>query len=290
MDRFCTIADLEGGFPRPLLRHASVVARIDSFLEDLNVEKARPIPIQFTLNDYRESTTFHPSTIGSLSGKSLCGRYPMGCGRKMFYEYTGAESRDHIEPRVRRIFDLGSSIHAQLQAYLDCIAELSEGTETFVPEARISPNKIAIADEFDVSGSCDGIYTIAIPDLAMRFGLEFKSINDAGYQKTASAHPEHVMQGTVYQKCLDLPFMVFVYYNKNDCSMSEFVQVFDEHRWNAITEKLSLVRELAMRDQLPDREDGWHCSMCKYKIACKPPKKTRVAASNLFKKSRRADG
>lgn len=283
-----SIEDVERGFPKELLRYASVVARIDSFLEDLNSEPATPMEVAFKLNDHRKGKIFHPSSIGSQTGKSLCGKYPMGCARFMYYDYVGEKSEGAIEPRVRRIFDTGSSVHAQLQSYLEEIARRSGGTEEFVKEAFFSPDSNEWADRYDIAGSTDGIYIINEPD-QVRFGLEIKTINDAGYQKTSSPHPEHLMQGTVYQRCLDLPIMVFLYYNKNDSSLAEFVHVYDERRWEAIVKKLAFVRDCAFRQaDPPDREDGWHCMSCKYKGACKPPKRSRASAgASMFTTSRR---
>lgn len=274
-EKLTLISDIGQVDLRSTLRHISLVARIDAFLEDMNVD-SRKIEIPVTINEHRQHKCFHPSSLGSNSGKSLCGKFPLGCTRMLYYDYTGGESEGSIEPRLRRIFDTGTVIHGQLQAYLSVIAALAGGYEHFSPEAGISPKSSEIADAYDIYGHTDGIYSITDPDRDLRFGVEIKSINDAGYQKTSSPHPEHIMQGTIYQKCLDLPVMVFLYYNKNDSSIAEFVQVFDNARWDAISRKIDFVRDAALKEEEPDREDGYHCSTCKYKAICKPPKKSRA--------------
>ena len=71
--------------------------------------------------------------------------------------------------------------------------------------------------------------------------------------------------------------MVFLYYNKNDSSVAEFVHVFDERRWDAIVKKLDMVRDHAFREVPPDQEAGWHCSNCKYKGICKPPRRGKAS-------------
>jgi hypothetical protein len=262
-----------------LLGHASLITRIDSFLEDLNVDPLARIPVTFDIGGDRRTGIFHASTVGSSSGKSLDGKYVIGCSRQLYYDYTSAPAEGSWEPRMRRLLDTGSAIHAQIQAYIGIIASRSEGTETFVPEADIDPDENPVAQQMDLSGHADGIYqVISTPD-RVRFGVEIKTINDAGYGKTTSPHQEHLTQGTIYQKCLDLPLMVFLYYNKNDSSIAEFIQVFDERRWKAIEDKLNMVRDLALLDTLPEREDGWHCSNCKYKAVCNPPRRGRGANS-----------
>jgi hypothetical protein len=235
----------------------------------------RNLPVEFDLGQNRGTNLLHASTIGSITGKSLCGRYTIGCGRLLYYDLVGAESEGAWEPRMRSLLDTGSAVHAQLQAYLREVSSRSNGTEMFEPEAVIDPRNNPIADTMDISGHTDGMYTIQIPDLSFRFGIELKTINDAGYHKTSNPHPEHITQGTIYQKCLDLPVMLFVYYNKNDSRMVEYPQVFDEALWNAIVEKLDCVRSSAFSGTPPERENGWHCTNCKYRKVCQPPKRSK---------------
>lgn len=278
MHELLTIKDLEKLTPsivKKLLPQASVVSRIHSFLEDLNVEPIKHLVATFDLGQDRRKNVFHSSTVGGASGKSLDGQYSMGCGRLLYYDLVGEESEGAWEPRMRALLDTGSAVHAQLQAYLQEVAKRSGGTETFEPEAGIDPDNNEVADFLDISGHTDGIYTVTVPGLTIRFGIEIKTINDAGYKKTSGPHPEHITQGTIYQKCLDLPVMVFVYYNKNDSSMAEYAQVFDKRLWEAVVKKLEYVREHAYKLEPPERENGWHCSNCKYRKVCTPPRRTR---------------
>lgn len=277
MAELTSIKHLSGKYPKRLLGMASVITRIDSFLEDLNVEPIKSLPVKFDLGCGRRTGIFHASTVGSSSGKSLCGKYSMGCGRQMYYDYTCAPSEQAWDPRMRKLLDTGSAIHAQLQGYLEVIAANSDGSEEFIPEADIDPEKNPVAQQMDLSGHADGEYSVIAGVDKIRFGLEIKTINEAGYQKTKSPHPEHLMQGTIYQKCLDLPLIVFLYYNKNDSSVAEFVHVFEEQRWEAIVKKINMVREHALREVPPEQETGWHCSNCKYKTICKPPRRGRGA-------------
>jgi CRISPR/Cas system-associated exonuclease Cas4 (RecB family) len=262
-----------------ILREVTLLSRIESLLEDMNIDEVtikEAIDLS-TMN--RRTGVFHASTIGSQSGTSLDGKYPMGCGREMYYGITNADKEGNWEPRMRRILDTGSAIHAQLQGYLNAVAARTEG-ESFIPEADIDPDKNKIANLLDISGHTDGIYEILAKAFRIRIGVEIKSINDAGYKKTSGPHPEHLMQGTVYQKCLDLPVMVFIYYNKNDSSILEFPHVYDPRRWNAIEKKLNHIRDLAMKGELPERETGFQCGRCGYKAVCKPPRRIRGAALN----------
>lgn len=271
-------------YPKRLLKLVGVTGRIESFLEDMNVDPVA-LKTSFDMGSLgRRTEIFHASTVGSQGGRSLCGKYPMGCGRELYYGLIGAESEGAWDPRVRRILDTGTAVHAQLQCYLDEISRKSGDEFEFSPEVDINPDSNPIADRMDISGHTDGECAVRAGNDEVRFLLEIKTINDAGYSKISSPHSEHLMQGTIYQKCLDAPLIVFLYYNKNDSSMAEFIQPFDELRWKAIEDKLNMVRRHAMDEDPPDREVSFQCSRCKYKLVCKPPKRQRARNTRVFRK------
>lgn len=286
MARLVEIADLES-FPKHLLSLCSVVDRIECFLEDMNIDPAA-LEAEFSLGSLgRRTHIFHASSIGNQSGKSLCGKYPMGCGRELYYSLVGEESKGAWDPRVRRILDTGTAVHAQLQAYLTEIAERSDGAFEFHPEVDINPDNNEVADRYDISGHTDGDCRAREKDDIVRFLLEIKTINDAGYQKTTGPHPEHKVQGTIYQACNDVPVIVFLYYNKNDSSLAEYVHLFDADIWEAITTKLDYVRAEAVAGEKPGQEVGFQCRRCSYKTVCKPPNKraqVSKAAARMFRK------
>lgn len=288
MAKLTKIKHLKGA-PKRLVKLATVAALIESLLEDMNTEKIS-MTTDFQLGDLKRRTgVFHASTVGSISGKSRCGKYSIGCARQLYYGFTEAESEGAWDPRIRRILDTGTAVHAQLQAYLTTVAERSDGAYQFTPEVDINPDINEVADQMDISGHTDGDNIVIEGEDEVRFLLEIKTINDAGYKKTSGPHPEHAIQGTIYQRCLDVPIIVFLYYNKNDSSIAEFVQLYDERRWKAIVDKLDHVREYAMNEELPAQEHGWHCNSCKYKGVCKPPRRSRAAqtkATSAFRTRR----
>jgi len=284
--KLISIADLDD-FPKRLLKLCSVQDRIESFLEDINTDPAL-LRAELEMGSLgRRTNIFHASSIGNQSGKSLCDKYPMGCGRELYYSLIGAESEGAWEPRVRRILDTGTAIHGQVQAYLEEIARRSDGEFEYTPEVDCAPDTNEVADMMDISGHTDGDCRVILSKDEVRFLLEIKSINDAGYAKTSGPHPEHKVQGTIYQKCMDVPVIVFLYYNKNDSSLAEFVHVFDHRIWEAIETKLNYVRDHAIAGTLPDQEPSFQCQRCKYKKVCDPPtkrKRASKAAARLFRK------
>lgn len=211
----------------------------------------------------------------------------MGCGRELFYSFTNEEPLSVWEPRGRRILDTGSAIHLQLQTYLLSAAERSGGMEKFTMEVDVNPDSNEIADQYDISGHTDGIYEIHDGVDDIRVGVEIKTINDGGYKELNKPHREHATQATIYQKCLDLPVMVFLYYNKNDSSIAEYHHLFNPDIWAAVEEKVNYVRECSLTGKPPRQEVSRSCLYCSFKHLCKPPRsapKTSISRARAFRK------
>lgn len=259
---------------RKALGNVQVISRIESYLEDLNLEQHS-----------KRLGVFSASDIGTKGGHSLCGKYPMGCARMLYYRYCGEEPHSRIDPRLRRIFDTGSKIHEQLQGYLHKIALASDGAEVFVDEAGFNEENSRVAAEYEIESTTDGIYEVTVSKpLDLRFGIEIKSMKAEIFQDLSGPLIDNVVQSTIYMACLDLPVMVILYYNKNDSSMAEFVEVFDDEIWNAVVDKINYVRMHAVNGEPPPREDGYHCKTCRYAHICNPPKeKKRVQIKKRFR-------
>ena len=254
------LRDADARDVKNVLSYVQIIPKIEAYLEDLNLEK----------ND-RALGVFSASDLGNKTGRSLCGNYSIGCARLLYYRYIEQEPRDKIPPRLRRIFDTGHKVHEQLQNYLHIIAARLDA-ETFVDEAVCNMANSEVADYYDIDSTTDGVWTITAPNLDLRYGLEIKSMKDELFKKLNGAETYHIVQCHVYMACLDLPFMVVLYYNKNDSSMAEFVIEFDDKLWEAITNKINYVRRCAVDEEEPEREIGFHCRTCRYSYVCKPPK------------------
>lgn len=254
------LRDADAKEVKEALGYVQILPKIEAYLEDINLE-----------DNGRALGVFSASDIGNKSGRSLCGDYLMGCGRMLYYRYIGLEPRDKIPPRLRRIFDTGHHVHAQLQGYLSILSSRLD-CETFVDEAPCNMKNSKVADQYEIESTTDGIWTLSAPEHELRFGLEIKSMKDELFKKLNGAESYHIMQCMVYMACLDLPFMVVLYYNKNDSSLAEYVLHFDDKMWKAVTDKINHVRECAVDEEEPEREIGFHCRTCRYSYVCNPPK------------------
>lgn len=276
--KLLTISDLDDPRAKEAFKEITVISRIDSLLEDMNLD---PFSMKGEIeigDKARRTGVFSASDIGLDNGHSLCGKYVMGCGRYLFYAYTSQQSAKTWEPRLRRILDTGTAIHSQLDLYLHECARRESAK--FQAEVDGNPDDNPHA----ISMHMDGLWEGAVPGIRYRFGMEFKSINDAGYKVTKGIHDNHITQVTVYQALKDLPVVLVVYYNKNDSHMSEHLQVFDKKRWSAIIKKLDMIRMHDLMGTMPPQEPSYKCNMCKYNKICKPPKKNSlIETRNLFR-------
>jgi CRISPR/Cas system-associated exonuclease Cas4 (RecB family) len=250
---------------RRALDQVHVIPRLDSYLEDMNLE---PYP--------KRMGVFSASDIGSQGGKSLCGKFVMGCARVLYYRYCGVEPRQMIKPRIRRIFGTGTAIHEQIQGYLEKIAEDSEGTEIFELEKTVNETNSKVAKKYEITSTTDGVWSlIRNKKLGFRFVLEIKSMKGELFQKLNGPKSEVIVQSNIYMACLDVPFCTILYYNKNDSTWVEYPEVFQQEVWDAVVAKINFVREAAVNEEEPPRETGFHCKECRYNFICKPPRAQR---------------
>lgn len=270
IDLMC-IADLNKPGYAAALKEVTMTARIETLLQDMNLD---PFSMKGDLeigDKERRTGVFSASEVGLTNGHSLCGKYAMGCGRYLYYSYTGVKGEKVWEPRIRRIMDTGTAIHAQLQLYMAACAEAEDFA--FQEEVDGDPDQ----NDYELSAHMDGLAEISVPLINVKFGIEIKTINDAGFKSTRSVHDNHITQCTIYQKLFDLPILLVLYYSKNDSRMAEFILTFDADRWNAIEKKLNMIRHCSLTGTLPPQEVSYECNSCKYKTVCKPPRKATAA-------------
>ncbi len=266
-----SLADLKKEGSKKALSEVTLIPRIEALLEDMNSETIS-MKAELEIGDKeRRTQVFSASEVGLKNGRSLCGKYAMGCGRYLYYSYIGEKGSKSWEPRFRRILDTGSAVHVQLQLYiLECAKR--EGFEAQI-EVDGDPEK----NDLSLSAHMDAGIRVATPKVRVRFGVELKSIATDGFKSTTHIQDHHKTQCTIYQVLFDLPVMLVVYYNKNDSHMAEFSHVFEEDRWKAIEEKLEMVRMASIIGEPPPHEVSFECNRCKYKEICKPPRKSSTA-------------
>lgn len=154
---------------------------------------------------------FHPSALGA-------------CQRQIFFDMFGA-TRDAArggkgtgEDLLRRylVFETGTYIHVMIQNLCSRAGLLLKR------EIGIIDPKRKIIGHADAKLRIDGL----------KYILEIKSINAAGFFKLDGPKHEHRAQVHAYMRSLGIYRTIFLYYNKDQNTLKEFVIEFDEAFYN----------------------------------------------------------
>jgi hypothetical protein len=223
---------------------------VDEYLESLN---GRP--------NTRKLGVYHPSAID-------------GCARKLYYCRIGKEPARHVEPKLRRIFDMGHSVHNMINQYLVDMY----GVEDVGIEVKLG------LDVLHIRGEADVVFPPGTALVANGRVIDLKTINDAGFSRlkeptflpNGDVEPKsmrtYVWQGHCYMASLDIPLFTLFYINKNNCEIAEFSFPFNLKTWWQIEEKLLRIEESVESGVPPEREiNKWKCRGCDYFHLCKPP-------------------
>lgn len=235
----------------------------------------------------RDDNDIHPSQINK-------------CIKTLWFSCNGFvdQLEEHIDPRTRMIFDLGHSWHHTVQAYGRWGA-WSE-PQHYRDEVRIDPNALnpdgtpvlPTAHRYWIRGSADAVidrYIIKnvprVGDVAIRLVHEYKTINSGQYEKLTRPKPEHKWQATIYAAVFDIPIVVYLYTNKDNCQLADFPVPFDYSIWQEVTKKIDQVQYYTNAGQMPPWEetsavkDKKECENCGYRKVCAPPQLTQIRRS-----------
>lgn len=224
---------IAGRRPKPVsltvTANVELTSKLDKHLWGLNAAPS-----------HRKTKVIHPSEISTSE-----------CDRQIGYGLLGEEARERVDPKLRRIFDVGHVYHDVIQRSLGWTS-----TE-FKSEVRVRHKDLKI------EGSCDG--TI------LKQGLEIKSMGSNSFRKLTKAKSEHVAQATIYGALLDLESVSYLYVCKDSGEISEFDVPVDRPLWHQIATRAEKILEYTNKGELPEGIDKPSvCRSCKYAWTCKP--------------------
>jgi len=227
----------------------------------------------------RDDSDIHPSAINK-------------CLKFIWLSCSGysAGMEEVIEPRIRMLFDLGTSWHIVMQDFYGKRGAWGD-PKNYHPEVSIDPDAVdangnplqPLAERYWIRGHVDALinnYLIAVPGLgecSVKVVHEYKTINSNGYTKLTRPKPEHKKQATIYSAVLDAPFVVYFYTNKDNSQIIDFPVAFDSSIWNEVTQRIDRVLELVEAKRPPAWEETSHvlnpreCMECPYQRVCDPP-------------------
>lgn len=201
----------------------------------------------------------HPSAMG----------HP--CLKKIYYEMVGAMKVEHVEPKLRLIFDLGHAIHHMFQTY----GKNGAWGPKYEAEVAVSSESHELADELMIEGHADAENFLLITDIPnspydYEVGVvhEYKSMNHDAFVKLTRPKPEHKQQAMIYSAVLDRPVTVFLYLDKNTQDMADFPVAFDPELWSVLKNKAQTLISYYDRREPPKGDVGYHCRDCGFKGIC----------------------
>jgi hypothetical protein len=276
-----------------------------------SVERAvNTVITQEALTNDRDYTYFHASEWEGCHRK-LAYRYYESQGW-----IKAIEADSSINPRTQRIFHNGTFVHDRWKVYLEktgmlrgywlCI--LKDGRrKIYGRDQKLGIFKQDIPDEYvyctyvecsfkDLEntlwgGSIDSIIDttrwdnpkpiLTDDEEAIRqthLVIDYKSMNSHLYEKLTQPKPEHVTQMQIYFHLTGLRAGKFIYENKNDQSVKEYLVVRDDNFIAVKVEEAKRLRYIIENKNskgmrvLPPRpykaKGNKECSVCKYRANC----------------------
>lgn len=211
--------------------NVELTTKLDNYLWSLN-----------TAPSTRKTKVIHPSEISTTE-----------CDRRIGYGLLGESEKEKVDPKLRRIFDMGHVLHDIIQRGIPYV------NPSFQSEVRVRHRDLKI------EGSCDGV----LPE--EKSGLEIKSMGSNGFRKLTRAKPEHIEQATIYGALLDLESVSYLYVCKDSGEISAFDVPVDRKIWHQIATRAERILSHTARGELPPGIDKPSvCRSCKFSWTCKP--------------------
>lgn len=212
------------------------------------------------------------------------------CMRKIVYSTTRTEPDQKIDAKQKRIFDTGDAFHDMVKDWAKASKLLIEYKDPETGKVPIDKWSKKPNSEFPVvvtelgikSGKIDAILLI---DGKLWVG-EFKSIKDERFHELEGAKDDHQMQANTYvhlfEHCWErgdydhiaelegheeIQGVIFLYVNKNDSEIKEYVVEKSDEAFEKIVEKIAKVKEYIEKKKLPPKTQDF-CSYCSWNKKC----------------------
>jgi hypothetical protein len=196
------------------------------------------------------------------------------CKRQVVYSLHQTPKKAKIQIESRKRFKIGHAIHHMLQSDFAKMADAHSDSLSFREEVKVHGTPLAV--QYYIESSCDGVFHIQNEKVDVRIGIEIKSISPNDFASLTGPQQKHIEQAHVYMACLDLPLMWFIYWNKGNQNFTPMTApwliTFNPDIWDGLKDRAMECLAAADAGQLPDREEGFHCSWCGYAWTCEPKK------------------
>lgn len=241
------------------------VAVQDAFLRDLK----RSIELTDEQNTRKPSMSYKPSS--------------MQCMRNMYYQRIGVEpDKGTANSCLIGICESGTDRHERVQ---NAVSRMKEhgidceyiDVEKFVRERNLQD--IAVVGKqgnetklynttYNISFLCDGI----IRYRGHYYILEIKTESVYKWTNRTGVDPSHENQATAYSISLDLPEVIFLYINRDNCDMKAYMFEVTELMRTVLKSTITDCEVCVQNKTVPNKPDDLPrkvCEYCNYKTQCR---------------------
>lgn len=176
---------------------------------------------------------------------------------------------ESIPARIQRVFDNGNDMHLRYQGYLKKIGAL-ELCDSCAGKGCRECRQSGVEVNFEwidlmTRGQADGLFKEGFLGNIDAPVLELKSMKQELFQALGGPKADHLLQAHVYMHAFHKKRCIFIYENKNDQTMKEFVVVWDEEIWKNALSIINKVMSHAKKHELP----AGTCTPDKFSEDCK---------------------
>jgi len=172
----------------------------------------------------------------------------------------------------------GSARHAMHQSNFVRAAQV-DGSFAFTPEVKICRSD-PDASRLALAGSSDGVFKIG----SVRMGLEIKTLSGRDFKSLKDTPRERdMLQASVYQHCLELDGMWFMYESRETFQVRHIPLKISEKYWEEMERRAEAVMGAELLDMMPiGLPSAMSCRMCSYEPICPQPRNEPVPKEKVY--------
>lgn len=257
MNNFDKLVNLPGklsGKERGILDKLDVAETIDSWAVKLGRENLHAQTV-IDWNSHREAFAIHPSSVTNP------------CDYYLYLQAVGESSDRSLPPKMQKIYDSGTALHAQLQYYM--VSAAKNNGFSYTPEIGFSPKDSPTTFNLRVAGHADGI-SKGWPLKNRAVVWEFKTVNKNGLVRLTKPESKYIKQVHLYMMALNAPVTYVVYICKDNSEILPFMVPFDKSVAEPIIERLLRIRKCAYNLEDPEKRIASSCRYCEFGSQCSP--------------------
>lgn len=211
------------------------------------------------------------------------------CLRQASMEFEGIPRLGSVPPNVARAGRVGKILHGFIQKAFARTAKKMPHVFRYRPEVSLTSEMPDVA-RLCLDGSCDAILEYYQPNkdetgiTNRRLGHEIKGVGESEFPTISAVREKDLLQASVYQHCLNLEAMWFIYISRRSYEERHIIQRVPDSYWDTMRRRASMVLEHKLTESMPPGSiDGYDCGMCVYEPVCPHPRNKPVALKEIWR-------